>query len=127
MLSTVRRQYPAFVRAARLAGRSRTMATAVKPSTAYLEVTHPEDKPSAELQNELQTTSRFVLPVYARPPVIVTHGKGNYIYDSQEREYLDFTGGIAVNALGHADEQLAQVRDWSMSLSWDAKRDAACR
>jgi len=32
-----------------------------------------------------------------------------YLYDTQSREYLDFTAGIAVNALGHADEGVAEV------------------
>lgn len=32
-----------------------------------------------------------------------------YLYDTQSRQYLDFTAGIAVNALGHADEGVAKV------------------
>jgi acetylornithine aminotransferase len=32
-----------------------------------------------------------------------------YLYDTESREYLDFTAGIAVNALGHADEGVAQI------------------
>ncbi|KAH7100622.1 acetylornithine aminotransferase [Auriculariales sp. MPI-PUGE-AT-0066] len=80
-----------------------------KPSETYRKVTHPEGELSAQLQQELKTTSRFVLPVYARPPMVFVSGKGCYLQDSQQRKYLDFTGGIAVNALGHADEQLAQV------------------
>ncbi len=39
---------------------------------------------------------------YKRPPVVFTRGKGCYLYDSNGRAYLDFLGGIAVNALGHA-------------------------
>ncbi len=39
---------------------------------------------------------------YKRPPVLFTRGKGCYLYDSTGRAYLDFLGGIAVNALGHA-------------------------
>jgi acetylornithine aminotransferase len=38
-----------------------------------------------------------------------THGKGSYIYDTADRKYLDFTAGIAVNALGHSDEEVANV------------------
>ena len=37
-------------------------------------------------------------------------GKGMYVHDSHGRKYLDFSGGIAVNALGHADDGLAEVR-----------------
>lgn len=39
----------------------------------------------------------------------MTRGKGCYIYDDQDRSYLDFTAGIAVNALGHSDPQVAQA------------------
>ena len=46
---------------------------------------------------------------YRRPPVVFTRGKGCRLYDSQGREYLDFLGGIAVNALGHAHPQLVRV------------------
>jgi acetylornithine aminotransferase len=38
-----------------------------------------------------------------------THGKGCYIYDTNNRKYLDFSAGIAVNALGHSDEEVAKV------------------
>lgn len=48
--------------------------------------------------------SRNVLVTYARPPLVMSHGKGCLVYDSEGREYLDLTAGIAVNSLGHADE-----------------------
>ena len=46
---------------------------------------------------------------YRRPPVVLTHGRGCRVYDSSGREYLDFLGGIAVNALGHAHPRLVRV------------------
>ena len=36
-------------------------------------------------------------------------GEGCYLYDVENRKYLDFTSGIAVNALGHCDEGVAQA------------------
>lgn len=57
----------------------------------------------------LASHSAYVLNTYARPAFIVSHGKGMYLYDTQSRAYLDFTAGIAVNALGHADEGVAKV------------------
>ena len=39
---------------------------------------------------------------YKRPRVVFTRGKGCYLYDASGHAYLDFLGGIAVNALGHA-------------------------
>jgi acetylornithine/N-succinyldiaminopimelate aminotransferase len=53
--------------------------------------------------------ARFLMNTYRRPPVVFTRGKGCRLYDSQGREYLDFLGGIAVNALGHAHPRLVRV------------------
>lgn len=50
-----------------------------------------------------------LLPVYARPEFVLSHGKGSYIWDTEGRKYLDFSAGIAVNALGHADEGVLKV------------------
>lgn len=36
-----------------------------------------------------------------RTPVAFEYGKGMYLYTSDNRQYLDILGGIAVNALGH--------------------------
>lgn len=33
---------------------------------------------------------------------LLTHGEGSWVYDADEKRYLDFLGGIAVNCLGHA-------------------------
>jgi acetylornithine/N-succinyldiaminopimelate aminotransferase len=41
-------------------------------------------------------------PTYARPPVLFTRGEGARLWDAAGREYLDFLGGIAVVAAGHA-------------------------
>lgn len=40
---------------------------------------------------------------------MLSHGKGSWVSDVLDRKYLDFSAGIAVNALGHADEQLASL------------------
>jgi acetylornithine/N-succinyldiaminopimelate aminotransferase len=53
--------------------------------------------------------SRFLFNTYRRPPILFTHGRGCYLYDSEGRKYLDFLGGIAVNALGHAQRDLVRV------------------
>ena len=81
------------------------------PSSAYVEVTHPEsasDIPEV-VQKELDRAKRFLLPVYARPPLVLSRGRGSYVWDTQGRKYLDFTAGVAVNALGHADPEFVQV------------------
>ena len=49
-----------------------------------------------------------VMPTYARIDVVFERGEGAYIWDTTGRRYLDFTSGIAVNALGHAHPYLVQ-------------------
>ena len=41
-----------------------------------------------------------VLHTYGRSPIALVEGRGMYARDAEGREYLDFTSGIGVNALG---------------------------
>ena len=43
----------------------------------------------------------YVVKSYARPALTLVRGSGCSVWDDQGREYLDFTSGIAVSALGH--------------------------
>ena len=43
----------------------------------------------------------YVAKNYARPALTLVRGSGCSVWDDQGREYLDFTSGIAVSALGH--------------------------
>jgi acetylornithine aminotransferase len=36
-------------------------------------------------------------------------GQGCYLWDMENRRYLDFTAGIAVNSLGHCDPEIAKI------------------
>jgi acetylornithine/N-succinyldiaminopimelate aminotransferase len=62
-------------------------------------------KPDARLRD----ADQFLLPTYKRQPFILTHGRGCYVYDSAGKKYLDFLGGIAVNALGHAHPRIVRT------------------
>ncbi len=48
-------------------------------------------------------TSDALLPVYRRMPLEISAGSGVRLFDNDGRSYLDFTSGIAVNALGYGD------------------------
>ena len=52
---------------------------------------------------------RYLMNTYKRPPLVFVRGKGCRLYDEKGREYLDFLGGIAVNALGHAHPRLVRA------------------
>jgi acetylornithine/N-succinyldiaminopimelate aminotransferase len=47
-----------------------------------------------------------ILGTYKRAPVEFVRGSGVHLYDAEGKAYLDFVGGIAVNALGYDDPQL---------------------
>jgi predicted acetylornithine/succinylornithine family transaminase len=49
----------------------------------------------------VKLTERYVANTYARYPIALVRGKGARVWDADGKEYLDFVGGIAVNALGH--------------------------
>lgn len=51
----------------------------------------------------------LLLPTYDRLPILVTHGKGVYLFDSEGNKYLDFLSGIGVNALGYAHPAITKV------------------
>src|SRR2546425_10976139 len=57
----------------------------------------------------LLDAEKFLLPTYKRPPVVMTHGRGACVFDATGKRYLDFLGGIAVNALGHAHPRIVKV------------------
>jgi len=57
----------------------------------------------------IATAEKYLLPTYKRPAIVFTHGRGAYVYDSAGKRYLDFLGGIAVNALGHAHPRIVRV------------------
>ncbi|HVJ97182.1 MAG TPA: aminotransferase class III-fold pyridoxal phosphate-dependent enzyme, partial [Acidimicrobiia bacterium] len=42
------------------------------------------------------------MQTYGRLPVAFVRGKGTKLWDTDDREYLDFLGGLAVTSLGHA-------------------------
>jgi predicted acetylornithine/succinylornithine family transaminase len=53
--------------------------------------------------------AKYIVPTYRRPEVVFTLGEGAYLYDDAGKAYLDFAAGIAVNALGHADDEWVQA------------------
>jgi len=57
----------------------------------------------------LKDASRYLMNTYKRGDVIFTHGRGCYVFDQNGKKYLDFLGGIAVNALGYSHPDLVKT------------------
>ncbi|HXJ95253.1 MAG TPA: aspartate aminotransferase family protein [Terriglobia bacterium] len=60
-------------------------------------------------QQARRDAERYLMKTYKRPPLVFVRGKGCYLYDHHGRAYLDFLGGIAVNALGYAHPRLVRT------------------
>lgn len=60
----------------------------------------------------------WMIPVYAPAPFIPVRGEGSRLWDQQGKEYIDFAGGIAVNALGHAHPELREALNEQASKFW---------
>lgn len=58
------------------------------------------------LMNEAES---HMLHTYNRYPVVLDHGEGVYLYDTEGKKYLDFAAGIAVQALGYGDAEYNQA------------------
>src|SRR5271166_4914560 len=70
---------------------------------------HFSGKTPAKADQRLLDADKYLLPTYKRQPIVFTHGRGAYVYDSSGKKYLDFLGGIAVNGLGHAHPRITKV------------------
>ena len=55
-----------------------------------------------------QANQQFV-PVYNRYPIVLDHGEGMYLYDTEGKRYLDFGSGIGVCALGYHDQNYTRT------------------
>ncbi|HTX53694.1 MAG TPA: acetylornithine transaminase [Candidatus Baltobacteraceae bacterium] len=60
-------------------------------------------------QELLAASSKHLANTYARFPIVLVRGKGVRLWDSDGKEYLDFVGGIAVDALGHCHPRMVQA------------------
>lgn len=64
-----------------------------------------------------QLFDKIILPIYAPAEFIPVKGKGSRVWDQNGDEYIDFAGGIAVNALGHCHPTLlAALQEQSQKL-----------
>jgi len=53
--------------------------------------------------------SKYYMFVVRRQPVVIARGEGTRVWDVEDKEYLDFTSGWAVNNVGHANSVVADA------------------
>lgn len=59
--------------------------------------------------NLVDQCEEHLIHAYNRYPVVLDHGEGVYLYDTDGKKYLDFGGGIAVCALGYSDDEFKEA------------------
>jgi succinylornithine transaminase family protein len=65
-----------------------------------------------------QTFDEVIVPTYAPSAFIPVRGSGLDLWDSNGRQYLDLTAGIAVSALGHTHPELVETLREQAGLLW---------
>ncbi|HXX25134.1 MAG TPA: aspartate aminotransferase family protein [Pseudolabrys sp.] len=65
-----------------------------------------------------QAVSSHLLPTYARVDLAFERGEGAWLYTAAGEKYLDFTSGVAVNALGHAHPRLVKALEEQAKKVW---------
>mgnify|MGYP000359666873 CR=1 FL=1 len=71
-----------------------------------------EEKLQRSLFNEV------MVPCYAPMDIIPVRGQGSRLWDQQQREYIDFAGGIAVSCLGHCHPVLVEALTEQAQKLW---------
>ena len=64
---------------------------------------------NVDLASIQRLESQYVMPTYARSPVLFVRGKGSTLSDDRGREYLDFIAGIGVNVLGYDHPRIRRI------------------
>ena len=52
---------------------------------------------------------KYMMQTYSRPKIVLEHGNGCYLYDTEGRKYIDLVGGLATCLLGHGNREFAEA------------------
>ena len=57
----------------------------------------------------IENEKKYLMQTYSRPGMVLDKGEGIKVWDLEGKQYYDFIGGIAVNALGYGHPKLIQA------------------
>ena len=60
-------------------------------------------------QQVVELDKKYFMPVFSRYQLVLSHGEGPYVFDTDGKKYIDFLAGIAVNVLGHGHPALVKA------------------
>ena len=61
------------------------------------------------VNEKIQSAEENLIHVYNRFPIVLDHGEGMYVYDTEGKEYLDFAAGFAVTGLGYGNKEFEEA------------------
>ena len=76
------------------------------------------DSGIATLPVSRQTFDEVLVPTYAPAAMVPVRASGLDLWDQEGKHYLDFTSGIAVTALGHANPQVNEALTKQLNTLW---------
>ncbi|MGF6275143.1 succinylornithine aminotransferase [Massilia sp. UYP11] len=65
-----------------------------------------------------QTFDEVLVPTYAPAEMVPVRASGLDLWDQEGKHYLDFTSGIAVTALGHANPEVIEALTRQLNTLW---------
>lgn len=66
--------------------------------------------PGPKARRILERDKKVITPAYTRGyPLVIESGQGSYVTDPDGNRFLDFTAGVAVNALGHSHPEIVKA------------------
>jgi acetylornithine/N-succinyldiaminopimelate aminotransferase len=78
-----------------------------------------QDLPNRSIGSTMtQSATSHLLPVFARADLAFERGEGAWLFGTDGERYLDFTSGVAVNALGHAHPHLVAALQQQATKLW---------
>ena len=60
----------------------------------------------------------YTVPFYGPADFVVKKAKGSYVWDINNKKYIDFTAGIAVTNLGHSNNDLIKILNYQSKNAW---------
>ena len=62
--------------------------------------------------------ANYTVPFYGPADFVVKKAKGSYVWDINNKKYIDFTAGIAVTNLGHSNNDLIKILNHQSRNAW---------
>src|SRR4029077_2670124 len=107
---------------AALKGRHVAFSTAIDAAPMRVSwparASNPERFLTSEVTAMSTSATSHLLPVFARVDLGFSRGEGCYLIATNGERYLDFTSGVAVNALGHAHPHLVKALQEQATKLW---------